>query len=157
MWSILWVKWLIVKYTLVLVFKKIWDVILVLLLAQTLFAAVSCDVLSVVGEFVYSQKTVVCTALTACELCGVGELVYLVDCEHCCLVISLVALTCDECGTKGAHDTCDVRPCGMYTCYFFKASKNGIIVEGTALDYDIFTEVACIRKLDNLEKSIFYY
>ena len=54
MWSILWVKWLIVKYTLVLVFKKIWDVILVLLLAQTLFTAVSGDVLSVVGEFVYS-------------------------------------------------------------------------------------------------------
>ena len=45
---------LIVKYTLVLVFKKIWDVILVLLLAQTLFTAVSGDVLSVVGEFVYS-------------------------------------------------------------------------------------------------------
>lgn len=45
----------------------------------------------------------------------------------------------------------------MYTCYFFKASKNGIIVEGTALDYDIFTEVACIRKLDNLEKCILYY
>ena len=64
---------------------------LFLLLAQTLFAAVSCDVLSVVGEFVYSQKTVVCTALTACELCGVGELVYLVDCEHCCLIISLMA------------------------------------------------------------------
>ena len=54
MWSILWVKWLIVKYTLVLVFKKIWYVILVLLLAQTLFTAVSGDVLSVVGEFVYS-------------------------------------------------------------------------------------------------------
>ena len=54
MWSILWVKWLIVKYTLVLVFKKIWDVILVLLLAKTLFTAVSGDVLSVVGEFVYS-------------------------------------------------------------------------------------------------------
>ena len=157
MWSILWVKWLIVKYTLVLVFKKIWDVILVLLLAQTLFTAVSGDVLSVVGEFVYSQKTVVCTALTACELCGVGELVYLVDCEHCCLVISLMALACDECGTKGTHDTCDIRPCGMYTCYFFKASKNGIIVECTALDYDIFTEVACIRQFDNLEKCILYY
>ena len=41
---ILWVKWLIVKYTLVLVFKKIWDVILVLLLAQTLFTSVSGDV-----------------------------------------------------------------------------------------------------------------
>ena len=54
MWSILWVKWLVVKYTLILVFKKIWYVILVLLLAQTLFTAVSCDVLSVVGEFVYS-------------------------------------------------------------------------------------------------------
>ena len=57
-------------------FKKIWDVILVLLLAQTLFTAVSGDVLSVVGEFVYSSKTVVCTALTACELCGVGAVSY---------------------------------------------------------------------------------
>ena len=51
----------------------------------------------------------VCTALTACELCVVGELVYLVDGEHCCLVISLMALACDESGTKGTHDTCDIR------------------------------------------------
>ena len=99
----------------------------------------------------------VCTALTACKLCGVAELIYLVDCEHCGLVIGLMALTCDECGTKGTHDTCDIRSCGMYTCDFLEASKHGIIVEGTALYYDIFTEVACIRQLDNLEKRILYY
>ncbi len=94
------------------------------------------------------------TSLTARKLRGVGKCVDLLDGEHTCLVVRLVAFPCDQGSTKSTHDSGNIRTGGMYACDFLKAAQNGIIVECTTLYNDILSKVFGIGELDNLKKCI---
>ena len=65
-------------------------------------------------------------------------------------VAFLIALSCDEGSTEGAHDTGDIRTDGLAVGDLLKASENGVVVEGTALDNDVFAELGGVGNLDNL-------
>ena len=45
----------------------------------------------------------------------------------------------------------------MNTCNFFKSTENGIIKEGTTLNYNFLAYVTCLAEFDNLEQGIFDY
>ena len=66
-----------------------------------------------------------------------------------------MSLTGDKGCTESTHDSGNIRAGRFHTGNFFKASKNCVIVEGSTLNYDIFSEILCIRELDNLKKCIF--
>ena len=68
--------------SLVFIFKQVWNVILVLFLAETALATVSGDKLASAGKAVDRQETVVCTALTSCHRGLKLQIIDLVDGQH---------------------------------------------------------------------------
>ena len=66
-----------------------------------------------------------------------------------CIIIS-----CDKSSTESTHDTCYIRSCSSSAGNKLEGTQNGVIVEGSALNDYLFTELFRICKLDNLEKSV---
>ena len=64
-------------------------------------------------------------------------------------------LSGNQCGTKGTHDTRNIRTDGFTTRNLFEASKDCIIIEGTALNHDFFAQLGGIGYLDYLKQSVF--
>ena len=75
--------------------------------------------------------------LAVCHGGGVFQLVDLVDGEHGGLFTFLIALSCDQSGTEGTHDTGDIRADGLAVGNLLKASENRVVVEGTTLYNDM--------------------
>ena len=53
------------------------------------------------------------------------------------LIACLEALPGDQRRAESAHDARDIGPDGLTVRYLLKASKDGVIVEGAALDHDV--------------------
>ena len=66
----------------------------------------------------------------------------------------IAAFSRDESGSKCTHDTGNVRADGLAACDFLKASQNSIIVEGTALNHNVFAQVGCAGDLDDLKQRV---
>ena len=56
----------------------------------------------------------------------------------------LVTLPGDEGSTEGAHDTGDIRADGLAVGDLLKAAENRVVVEGSALDNDVLSELGGI-------------
>ena len=75
--------------------------------------------------------------------------------QHGCLIAFAVSLSCNQSGTECTHDTRNIRPDRFAVRNFFKASKNSIIIESTALYNNIFAELRGTGNLDYLKERIF--
>ena len=126
----------------------------ILLTADTTFTAVAGDELTAAGEFVDGQTTVVGTTLTFRHAGLELQVAYLLIIQHGGHITVLVMLSGDQCRTESTHDTGDVGTDGLAVGNFLKAAQNGIVVEGTALYYDIFTKLRSIGDFDHLKQSI---
>ena len=66
-----------------------------------------------------------------------------------------IALTGDKSSSEGTHDTCDIRADSFAAGDPLKASEDCVVVEGSALDNDILSEVAGGSDLDDFKQGIF--
>ena len=113
---------------------------LVFLQTKTAFTTVTRDELSAACETVDRKETVICTSLTTCHLRLVGECFHRLLGEHGRLVAFLIAVSRNQGCTEGTHDTGDVRTDSFPAGDKLEASKNRIVVEGSALYDDILAK-----------------
>ena len=113
----------------------------ILLTTDTAFATIAGDELTAAGELIDGQTAIVGTALTFCHTGLKLQVADLLIIQHGGHVTVLVMLSGDQCRTESTHDTGDVGTDGLTVRNFFKASKHRIVVEGTALYHDIFTQL----------------
>ena len=145
---------LITEDPLVLVFIKVRDIVLVAFLADTALAAVAGDELAAAGKAVDGKTAVVGTALALGHGCRKFQIVDLVDRKHGSLHTLFIAFSCDESGAEGAHDARDVRADGLTAGDLLETAENGVIVKGSALDYDVLPKGGGVRDLDYLKQSV---
>ena len=145
---------LITEDPLVLVFIKVRDIVLVAFLADTALAAVAGDELAAAGKAVDGKTAVVGTALALGHGCRKFQIVDLVDRKHGSLHTLFIAFSCDESGAEGAHDARDVRADGLTAGDLLETAENGVIVKGSALDYDVLSKGGGVRDLDYLKQSV---
>ena len=143
------------KQPFILVGKQVRHILAGLFLAHTFFTAVAGDEPTAVAEFVDGHETVVGTAVAAGHGGGEGQILDLFNGKHGADRARLVALPGDEGSAEGAHDTGDIRADGLAVGDLLKAAENGIIIEGTALDDNIFAQLCGGRHLDDLEQGVF--
>ena len=147
--GVLFIQWFIVsEESFVLVFKKVWNILLVFLTANTTFTTVAGNKLSAAGKTIDREKAVVGTALAARHGRFETKLVDLVDREHRAF-LSGIMISGNECGTKRTHDTGDIRTYGFAAGNALKASQYRIVIESTTLNNDFFTKIFWIRQLDH--------
>ena len=145
-----------VKEQVVLEIVHVRQVFSILLLADAPFTPVSGDEGPSAGEMVHCQPAVICAALALGIVCCILERTDLTDREHGSLFPFLIALPCDQTGSKRAHDACNVRADGFTAGNFLERSQNAIVVEGSALADDVAAKLFGIRNLNDLVQSIFY-
>ena len=61
----------------------------------------------------------------------------------------------DQRRAESAHDAGNIRADRLTVRNFFKASKNRVIVESTALHDDIFAEFRSVGDFDHLKERVF--
>ncbi len=125
----------------------------VLFLADAPFAAVAADILTSAGETVDGETAVVGAALAVSCLRRVLQRFDLLDRQHGRL-LSLAAVPGDQCGAEGTHDTCDIRAHSLAVRDALKAAENAVIIEGSALHNDVFSEFFGIGDLDDLVECV---
>ena len=108
----------VVKDTMQLIFKQVWDLFFVFLFTDTFLTSVSGNVLTVSGELVDGEQAVVGTSATAGQFCLKFQIIDLFDRQHSGL-FAFITVTGNQCGTESTHDTGDIR-----TDRF--ASRNGL-------------------------------
>ena len=95
-------------------------------------------------------------AAAAGRQCGLEvEILDLVEGQHGGLLPAVPALAGDQGSAEGAHDAGDVGPGDLAAGDGLHAAQNGVVIEGAALDDDIFAKLGGIRHLDDLEEGIF--
>ena len=142
------------EYTLIFIFKKIWNLFFVLFKSESFLTAVSWNKLAVTRKFIYREQTMVYTSLTSRHWCFKTKLIYFFKWKHCAF-LSRISVFCDKCCTESTHDTCYVRSYRFTAWYTLKTSEYGIIVESTALNDYLFSEVFRVCKFDNFKQCIF--
>ena len=139
----------------IFVFIKIRNMIFVLFLANTAFAAVTAYILTASGEFVDSQTAVIGTSTTVCHRSCIFQLVDLINGEHSSFCAFLMAFAGNQCSTESTHDSGNIRTDSFAAGNLFETSQNCIIVESTTLYNDVSAKFGSIRNLDNLIQCIF--
>ncbi len=129
---------------------EVWNVFLILFLADAPLAAVSADKLTAAGEAVDGQAALVGTALALGHGGGKLQAVDLIDGEHGGLHAVAVALPGDQSRAEGPHDAGDIRADGLAVRDFLKASKHRVVVEGASLDNDVPPKLRSVGNLDYL-------
>ena len=137
----------IVKDTMQLIFKQVWDLFFVFLFTDTFLTSVSGNVLTVSGEFVDGEQAVVGTSTAAGQFCFKFQIVDLVNGQHGCL-FAFVTVAGNQCGTECTHDTGNVRTDCFASGNSLKASQYSVIVEGTTLNNNVLTKFCRIGQLD---------
>ena len=140
----------VVKDTMQLIFKQVWNLFFVFLFSDTFFTSVSGNVLTISGKFVDGEQAVIGTPTTAGQFCLKFQIIDLLNGEHRCL-FAFVTVTGDQCSTESTHNTGDIRTDRFTSGNSFEASQNRIVVEGTALNDDVLTKLCRIGQLDNFE------
>ena len=129
--------------------------ILILLLTNTALTAVAAYKLTSTGEFVDGKTTVIGTSVAVGHGGSVFQLIDLFNGKHGSLTaFCMVALFGNEGSAEGSHNTGNVRTNSLTACYTLKASKYTIVVEGSALHYNMTSQLFGIGNLDNLVKRI---
>ena len=83
------------------------------------------------------------------------EILNLLKGQHACLLPAVIALAGDQGRTEGTHDAGNVGTGDLTAGDGLHAAKNGVVVEGAALDDDIFAQLGGIGYLDDLEEGVF--
>ena len=109
--------------------------------ADTAFATVAADILASAGETVDGEAALVGTAFTFGHGGGVFQSIDAVNGEHRSLGSLLISFSCDEGSSECTHDTGDIRADSLTASDFFKTSQDTVIVEGTALNYNMVAEL----------------
>ena len=136
----------------IFVIVKVRDIAFRFFHTETTFAAIAGNVLTAAFKAVDRKHTVVHTSAAASHSCCVGKVNDIVEGEHGCLFrLMHVALACDQCSAERTHDTCDIRADRITACDLLEASQNCIIIEGTALNHDILTEIGSRCDLNYLK------
>ena len=129
--------------------------ILILLLTNTTLTAVAAYELTPAGEFVDGKTTVIGTSVAVGHGGSVFQLIDLGNGKHSSLTsFCMVALLGNEGSTESTHNTGNVRTNSLTACYTLKASKYTVVVEGSALHYNMTSQLFGIGNLDNLVKRI---
>ena len=69
-------------------------------------------------------------------------------------ICHVISFTGNESGTKGTHDSGDVRSYYISSQKILKSTEHRIIVEGSALNNDVFAQIPGFCNLYNLKKGI---
>ena len=101
------------------------------------------------------QAAVVGAAAAGRERCLELQVFDLVKGEHGRLLPAVVPFTRDQRGAERAHDPGDIGAGDLPAGDHLDAAQDGVIVECTALDDDIFTQLGGVRDFDDLEQGIF--
>ena len=128
--------------------------ILVFFFADAALAAVSADKLTAAAETVDGQTAVIGTSLAVCHGSGVLQAVDFLNGQHGGDATVLVSLPGDQGCSESAHDTGDVRTDRFAVGDLFKASQYGVIVEGSALYDDVFSQLGSIGNLDDFVQRV---
>ena len=140
----------VVKDTMQLIFKQVWNLFFVFLFSDTFFTSVSGNVLTISGKFVDGEQAVIGTSTTAGQFCLKFQIIDLFDGQHSGL-FAFITVTGDQCSAEGTHDTGDIRTDRFASGNGLKASQNRVIIECTALHNDVLTKFCRIGQLDNFE------
>ena len=129
--------------------------ILILLLTNATLTAVAAYKLTPAGEFVDGKTTVIGTSVAVGHGGSVFQLIDLGNGKHGSLTsFCMVALLGNEGSTESTHNTGNVRTNSLTACYTLKTSKYTVVVEGSALHYNMTSQLFGIGNLDNLVKRI---
>ncbi len=55
-------------------------------------------------------------------------------------LLAVIAFSGDQSGAESTHDAGDIGTDDLAVGYLFKAAQYGVVIEGTALDHDVFAE-----------------
>ncbi len=128
--------------------------ILIFLLPDPAFAAVSGNELPAAGKAVNGKQTVIGTALAAGHRGLIVQGIDLFDGKHGAGCFPVIIVPGDQGSAKGTHDTGDIRTDGLSTGNQFKAAQDSIIVEGSALNHDTLPKVFGIGQFNDLQQCI---
>ena len=103
---------------------------------------------------VHGQAAVVLALAAVCERRLEGQGLDLLKGEHGGRDALIVPLPGDQGGTEGAHDAGDIRPDHLAVCDLLEGPQDGVIVEGAALDHDVFAELCGRGDLHDLEQCV---
>ena len=137
-----------------LVLIHIRDAVVCFLKAKSSFTAVSGNELSAVTEMVDSEPAVVAAPSAVLKCCGEGQVLHFLKGEHGGRPTFVIALSGNQSRSEGAHDAGNVRTDDAAAGNLLECAKNGVVVEGTALNDDILSELCRRRHLHDLEQRI---
>ena len=95
------------------------------------------------------------TSLTTGKFGRIGQLIDLINGQHSGLIAFFVTFSGDQGTTESTHDTGNVRSDCLAAGNALERTKHGIIVKGTALYDNMFSEFFRIGEFDDLKESIF--
>ena len=101
------------------------------------------------------QTAVVGTSAALCHGCGVLHGFDIINGEHGSAFAVRISFSGDQGGSKSAHDTGNVRADRLAVRNFFKASQNGIIIEGTALNDNMISKFLRAGYFNYFKKRVF--
>ena len=143
----------VVEQLFIFILEQIGNVVGVLFLANSPLAAVSADILAASAEFVDGQTAAVGAALAVGHPGRIFQRIDLLYGQHGG-GLSLKTLSRDQGRAEGSHDTGDVGADGFAFCNTFEAPQHGVVVEGSALDDDMLSQLRSVGDLDDLVKSV---
>ena len=139
----------------ILKFKQVRNLVFIPFLTDSALTAVSAYELTAAGETVDRQAALVRTAFAFRHRSRILQRIDAFQREHSRLCTFLITLPRDQRGTKGAHDTCNVRTDCFASRNFLKTSQDSVIVERTALNDDMVSELRSVGNFNYLIKCIF--
>ena len=129
------------KEFLIFIFEQVRHMVLILLFANATFAPVARDILTASGELIDGQTAVVGTAFAVGHSGFIFQSVDLFNREHSGCFSLLVSFSGNQSSAESAHDPGDIRTDGVAVRDLFKAAQYGVVVESTALDYNVFSKL----------------
>ena len=145
---------LVVEESGALILKEVWCALPCSGVAERLFTTVARDMYATAGEFVDREHTVVLTTAATATGGRIFKREDVGDREHGGFFAAIVA-TCDQSRAERAHKTGDVGADHVYACDLFEGAENRLVIERTALNDDVITEVGGRCELNYLIKCVF--
>ena len=97
------------------------------------------------------QTAVVCASTTFCHCCGVFKGTDVINGKHGCAFAVDITFSGNQSCTECTHDSGNIRTDSLAAGDLFKASKNSIIIEGTALHNNMLSKIRSIIDFYNLK------
>ena len=144
----------IIKQALTLVQHQIGGLLPLVAASGALFTAVAADMLSAAGELVDGEHTVVGAAAAAYGRSGIGQVQDVVQRKHTAFLPRIVAPG-NQSRAEGPHQAGNVRAGGVHAGDFLKSPEHRLIVEGSALNNDVFSQILGGSQLNDLVQGVF--